>query len=77
MTIPSYQVKTTDAIEVREGSRTRALFANANETLKEYRSPAWVVFDPGTFTGTLKELPVFADQDTAVDMQAVFEYYTR
>ena len=77
MTIPSYQVKTTDAISIREGSRTSSLFANANERLAEYSSPQWVAFDPGSFEGNMKQKPVFADQDTGVDIQAVFEYYTR
>lgn len=77
MTIPSHQVSLTDALSVREGSRTSSLFANANEKLSEYRSPQWVSFNPSTFEGQLKERPVFADQDTGVDIQAVFEYYTR
>jgi len=53
------------------------LFANAHERLAEYSAPQWVVYDAGTFEGNLKQKPVFADQDTGVDMQAVFEYYTR
>lgn len=77
MTIPSYQVKVTDNLEVREGSRTSSVFANANERLQEYKSPRWVQYDPSTFAGKLKEKPVAADQDTGVDIQAVFEYYTR
>lgn len=77
MTIPSYRVKTTDQIRVREGSRTSPLFANANERLAEYRFPSWVHFDPGAFEGSLTQLPVIGEQDTGADMQAVFEYYTR
>lgn len=76
-TVPSYQVKTTDSIAIREGSRTSSLFANANERLAEYTAPQWVVFDSGAFEGSLKQKPAFADQDTGVDIQAVFEYYTR
>lgn len=77
VTVPSYQVKTTDRVAIREGSRGSALFANAHERLAEYAAPSWVVFDPGTFEGALKQMPAFTDQDTGVDIQAVFEYYTR
>lgn len=76
-TIPSYQTKVTDTLSVREGSRTSSLFANINERLEEYRAPQWVAFNVGTFEGGLKERPLFKDQDTGVDIQAVFEYYTR
>lgn len=77
MTIPSYRVKPTDVLAVREGSRGSSLFANAHERLTEYRSPEWISFDPSTFTGSLTKLPLFAAQDSAADIQAVFEYYTR
>lgn len=77
MTIPSYQVKTSDAIQVREGSRTTSLFANVNERLAEYRFPRWVSFNPSSFEGAMKEKPVFGEQDGAADIGAVFEYYTR
>lgn len=76
-TIPSYRVKTTDVLTIREGSRTSPVFAGAGERLAEYRAPAWVSYDPGAFSGTMKMSPVFQDQDTGVDIQAVFEYYTR
>lgn len=77
MTIPSYRVKPSDVVRVREGSQTGTLFANAHERLAEYRAPVWVLFNPGTFEGSLKQLPLAADQDTGVDLQAVFEFYTR
>ncbi|MEK7613914.1 MAG: 30S ribosomal protein S4 [Patescibacteria group bacterium] len=77
MTIPSYRVKPTDVLEVREGSRGSTLFANLNEKLGEYRSPEWVLFDAGAFQGSLKQLPSYTPGEMGVDMQAVFEFYTR
>lgn len=76
-TIPSYRVRLTDTIAIREGSRVSSLFANLTERLVEYRSPSWVRFDPGTFEGRLVTLPVLKEQDTGADIQAVFEFYTR
>jgi len=77
VTIPSYRMRVGDAIAVREGSRSSSLFANANEKLAEYNAPAWVSFNATTFDGSLTSLPSLAGQDTGVDMQAVFEFYTR
>jgi small subunit ribosomal protein S4 len=77
VTIPSLVVSPKDAIAVREGSRTSPLFANTNERLSEYTFPHWVTFNSSDFTGVLKEMPLIADHDTAVDIGAVFEYYTR
>lgn len=77
ITIPSYRVRPTDVLRVREGSRTSPLFANANERLLEYKAPEWVKFDPSTFEGAMHKLPLFTRGDSGVDMQAVFEYYTR
>ncbi len=77
MTIPSYRVKKSDTLRVRDGSKTNAMFAGAHERLAEYRAPSWVAYNPGSFEGSLKEEPVYDEQDTGVDMQAVFEFYTR
>lgn len=76
-TVPSYKVKQTDEISVREGSKTSPMFENLKERLSEYKYPSWIQFDPSALAGKLKSLPVFQDQDTAVDIGAVFEYYTR
>lgn len=77
VTIPSFRVKTTDAIAIREGSRTSTIFANLAERLGEYRYPNWIAFDHSAFSGSLKEIPALSAGESAIDMQAVFEYYTR
>lgn len=77
VTIPSYRIAPKDAISIREGSRGSSLFQNLPERLKEYRTPKWVEFNESSFSGSLKSRPAFADHDTAVDIRAVFEYYTR
>jgi small subunit ribosomal protein S4 len=77
ITIPSFRVTTTDAVTIREGSRTSALFVNLAERLGEYRFPTWIAFDPSTLAGSLKEVPALRAGESAVDIEAVFEYYTR
>lgn len=77
VTIPSYHVRTTDAIAVRDGSKSSVLFESLGDRLQEYRAPSWVTFDVKQLTGALTNHPPFADQDMPVDIRAVFEYYTR
>jgi small subunit ribosomal protein S4 len=77
VTVPSYHVKPGDAIAVRDGSRGSVLFEAMTDRLQEYNAPSWIQFDPKTLQGTLKNQPVFANQDVPVDIKAVFEYYTR
>ena len=77
VTVPSYKVKTTDKVAVREGSKGSVMFENLKERLAEYNQPSWIQFDPSALTGNLKTQPIFQNQDTAVDIGAVFEYYTR
>lgn len=77
VTTPSYQVSASSSISIREGSRDTGLFTGLAEKLDDFRMASWVSFDPGTKEGTLKTPPVFSEQDTAADIGAVFEYYTR
>lgn len=77
VTVPSFRVKITDAVTVREGSRTSTLFANLTERLAEHRYPNWIAFDPSAFAGSLKEIPAISTGELVADLEAVFEYYTR
>ena len=77
VTIPSYQVKPGDSIQIREGSKSSGLFSGIAEKLAEYRSPSWVTFNVSEMQGVLSSLPAFSDQDSLADIGAVFEYYTR
>ena len=77
VTVPSYRVSPGDSITIRVGSKDSGLFQTLGEKLKEARTPSWISFDPSVMEGKLKTAPVFSDQDTAADIGAVFEYYTR
>lgn len=77
ITIPSYRVRPEDTVAIREGSRSAAPFANLIERLTEYRAPAWVRFDAAACTGSLTDMPTLSPGELAIDLDAVFEYYTR
>jgi len=57
VTIPSYELKLGDTIKIREGSKSKKIFENLAERLKDYTSPPWVIFDTGTLEGKILEKP--------------------
>ena len=76
VTIPSFQVRTGDTFAVREGSRTKALFAAAQERLLEQTLPHWLTFDSGKLVGTVTATPTFEATDL-FDLKLVLEFYSK
>ncbi len=75
VTIPSYQVVHGDMISVRDGSRKSALFTDIAKKYTTYTWPNWLTFDTEKLTGTIAGSPKNAD--SALNFNAVLEYYTR
>ena len=75
VTIPSYEVKVGDVIKIREGSKTKKIFQNMAEKLKDYNAPAWVSFDVNKMEGKILTKP--KNIETFLDLNAVLEFYSR
>jgi small subunit ribosomal protein S4 len=75
VTIPSYQVKTGDILKIREGSKTKRIFADLEAKLKDYAGPAWVSFDIKKLEGKVLDKP--KNTETFLDLNAVLEFYSR
>ena len=75
VTIPSYEVKVGDIIKIREGSKTKKIFDNMIERLKDYTSPTWVSFDASKMEGKVLAKP--KNSETFIDLNAVLEFYSR
>jgi len=76
--IPSYQVKPNDKIELHERSRKIAYVAAALAAAENRQRPSWVDVDKGTFSGTVRTMPVRDElNEPAVREQLVVEYYSR
>lgn len=75
VTIPSFHVKQGDILGIREGSRNKPLFANIATKLKEYSAPGWLSFDIEKNTAVVLAKP--KSDDTLLNLNAVFEYYSR
>ncbi len=75
VTVPSYALKVGDVITVREGSKSKKTFTTLAEKLKEYPFPGWVNFDVNKMEGKVTAKP--KQVDTFLDLNAVFEFYSR
>ncbi len=76
-TIPSYQVRPGDRVEVRERSRTNGPFKQARETLRGAQVPDWLTVDPDKLAGTVTGEPRRDQMPLELNEQLVVEYYSR
>ena len=78
VTIPSYQVKSTDKVKVREQSKASPVFTSILEGHERYVPPEWLKSDPSSLSFEVASLP--SDDkyfDQAVDMRKVIGFYSR
>ena len=76
--IPSYMVRPSDVIGIREGSRKRTYFKELSAYMED-RPPApdWLTVDPASLKGTVMRLPERRDIDMPLNEQLIVEYYSR
>lgn len=75
VTVPSYELKQGDVIKIREGSKTKKIFENLADKLKDYTAPTWVSFDLSAMEGRILAKP--KNIETFLDLNAVLEFYSR
>jgi len=75
VTLPSYQVKAGDVIQVRENSKT---IQTVHSALKNARDiPDWLSVDKVKLEGTVVRIPDRASMPVTVQEQLVVEHYSR
>jgi small subunit ribosomal protein S4 len=75
--IPSHEVKVGDIVEIRDGSRSSALFAGIGESYDGAGVPTWVTFDAKKMAGEIKSAPFSDITGRLFDVDQVLEYYSR
>lgn len=73
--VPSYLVKQGDVISLREGSKSKTVFADLTSKLESANVPTWLSVDAKKMTVTVTGEP--KNPDKFFDFQAVIEYYSR
>lgn len=73
--VPSYRLKLSDKIAVREGSKSSVLFQEVSKKLENFRTPAWLTFSADKLEAEIKGKP--KKEDAFLDFNAVLEFYSR
>ncbi len=77
VTIPSYQVKAEQEVQVKEGSRKNELIKASVETARGRGVPEWLQLNPETFSGKVTAMPTREEIKLPVQEQLIVELYSR
>lgn len=77
VTIPSFQVKVGDVIQVTEKSRKVARILDAMETVARRSVPQWLELDKDAFSGVVKALPSREELTMPIQEQLIVEFYSK
>ncbi len=75
--IPSYQVRSGDAITVRQSSQKNPAILQALEEVKGRGVPAWLSLDPTGIAGKVLSLPTREQINLPVQEQLIVELYSK
>jgi small subunit ribosomal protein S4 len=75
--IPSYLVRATDIVAVREKARAQLRIKSSLELAEQNGFPSWVEMDPKNFKGVFKNLPDRSEFASDVNEQLVVELYSK
>jgi small subunit ribosomal protein S4 len=77
VSIPSYRVTKGQVISIKERSRSNEQIKASVETARARGVPAWLDLTPGTFSGTVVELPKREDIKLPIQEQLIVELYSK
>jgi small subunit ribosomal protein S4 len=75
--VPSYMLSVGDRVAVREGSKKHGVLVGFSERFVERPLASWLIWDPKSMEGSLREKPTSASADPAGDLVSVLSFYTR
>ena len=75
--IPSYLVRATDTVAVREKSKAQLRIKSSLELAEQHGFPSWVEMDAKNFKGVFKNVPDRAEFASDVNEQLVVELYSK
>lgn len=75
--IPSILLKKGDKIAVREASKSKVLFVDLENNVKENMTPSWIKINVKDMTIDVIGTPVLNKIDLHFDLQQVLEFYKR
>lgn len=77
VSIPSFQVKEGDTINIKKKSKTGKRFKNIGEKLKRVEAPGWLSLDKKEFLGKVLHEPKDKDLEFNINTQMIVEFYSK
>ena len=77
LNIASYQVRSGDAISIREKAKEQQRVKDALQVSEQYGFPSWVDVDVKQMRGTFKSIPDRTELGTDINEQLVVELYSK
>ncbi|MFC1663202.1 30S ribosomal protein S4 [Patescibacteria group bacterium] len=77
VSIPSYNVKPGQKINIVSSSTNKQIFKDLAKTMAKKQVPGWLELKPKDKEGIVKHLPQKDDLNVGVDSQLIVEYYSR
>ena len=75
--VPSFLTKKGQVISVKSSKQGKNIFKNMAPGLKNYQPPAWLKLDKEKLEAEIISQPTAEDVGSAVDITAIFEFYSR
>jgi len=75
--IPSYQVKAGDVIEIKEKSKGQTRIQAALELAKQRLQPSWIDVDSSKLQGVVKLIPERSELPLEFNENLIVEYYSK
>ncbi len=75
--IPSYQLKASDVVTIREKSKKQLRIQDALNIAEQFGFPDWVLVDTKKMEGTFKAVPERSELPSEINEQLVVELYSK
>lgn len=75
--IPSFQVKKTEVISIKETKKKKMVFNELPQNLKKMNAPAWLDLNKENFQVKVIGDPSLAEVNIPVELSLIFEFYSR
>ena len=75
--IPSYQVRPSDKITIRDKSKKQLRIQDALQVSEQFGWPDWVDVDPTGMSGVFKSIPERSELPAEINEQLVVELYSK
>ncbi len=77
VTIPSFRLKVSDVVRIKDNKRKKPLFENFEKRLQNVALPSWLELQPKDFAFNVTAEPTAAEAAIGVDIKSIVEYFAR